>query len=137
MNRVINVLGNNSEVFFVDLILEKTFDKENQTFYINYKKKPNLNIQSLPFDLCSEIHIDDNLVFPEIFPDLLVEFSRLGFKKRIFWWLSWDNAPIGNLNKLSYSYFLNSSKHIFQSYYAQYEAKRFGFKGPIISDYTI
>jgi hypothetical protein len=81
--------------------------------------------------------MDDVLIFPEMMVGVATKMHALGHRKRIFWWLSWDNVPLIEIKKFSNHVSLNSCVHIFQSHYARAEANRLGFDGPIVSDYTL
>ena len=137
LNNAINSLGETSEVIFADLVSAERYDPHNQTLKLKYKRSPELNLDGLPYKLCNSYNKNDILIVPEIFPDIIIELAKAGFKNRIIWWLSWDNAPIGKLNRFDHALHLKNSNHIFQSTYAQKEAERYGFEGSIVSDYTI
>lgn len=87
-------------------------------------------------DKCHAIEQSDFLIFPEVIPDILANFYKFGFKNLAFWWLSWDNAPLAKLEQFELASILPKVTHIFQSYYALENAKRYGFEGIIVSDYT-
>ena len=114
LNHAINSLGETSEVLFVDLVLGESYNTNNHTVEVKYQRSPNLNIDDLPYNLCKKYHKNDILIVPEIFPNIIINLAKLGFQNRTFWWLSWDNAPIGDLNKFEYAFYLKNSHHIFQ-----------------------
>ena len=136
LNNAINSLGETSEIVFANLVSGETYNPDNQSLEIKYKRIPNLNIDGLPYNLCYKYNKNDVTIIPEIFHEIIIKLAKAGFKNRIFWWLSWDNGPISYLNKFEYEHHLKNSKHIFQSRYAQKEAERYGYKGSIVSDYT-
>tara|TARA_Y100001968_G_scaffold311873_1_gene334416 strand:- start:5944 stop:6954 length:1011 start_codon:yes stop_codon:yes gene_type:complete len=137
LNNSINSLGETSEMIFADLVSGEKYDPYNQTVELKYKRLPDLKLDNLPYRLCNKYDKNDILIVPEIFPEIIINLAKAGFKNRIIWWLSWDNAPIGKLNFFEYALHLKNSNHIFQSKYAQKEAGRYGFEGSIVSDYTI
>lgn len=107
------------------------------SFTVKYRRKPRIKIPNLSYRVCTDLDVNDIIIFPEVALNYSTTFYNLGFKKRVFWWLSWNNAPLGNLTKFNNVINLKNCMHIFQSKYAQKEAARLGFNGSIVSDYTI
>jgi len=144
--KAINDLGHNCEILFYNIAKIKSkktnlhfFQNStvNGSFSVKYKRKPRIKLPNLEYKICDNLNVNDIIIFPEVALDHSTNFLSLGFKKRVFWWLSWDNAPLGNLTKFNNIVNLNNSTHIFQSKYAQIEANRLGFTGQMVSDYTI
>ena len=144
--KAINDLNYECEVYFYNIgtvkvkKIKKNFIKNmiiDGSYTIKYKRKPRINIPNLSYKVCNDITVNDTLIFPEVALDYSTTFYNLGFKKRVFWWLSWNNAPFGNLTKFNNIINLKNCMHIFQSKYAQKEAARLDFKGLMVSDFTI
>ena len=82
-------------------ILEKLSQKQRKkqllviNFIIKYTRKPRIYISDIPYKICHNLHVDDVIIFPETMLDYSTNFYNLGFKHRVFWWLSWNNAPTG------------------------------------------
>lgn len=134
LNDCLNLLGYQSEVLFYNL--SKMSLNSNGVLNVIYERLPSINIENIDYKLCKEVHQDDVIVVPEVQLELLVKLKKSGFNNCVAWWLSWDNAPIGCINRFDYINALRGSINIFQSNYAQHEAAKFGLSGPIVSDYT-
>ena len=122
--KAINDIGYECEVLFYDIgkINPKKYRKNfiktkiiEGKFIVNYKRIPRVNIPNLSFKICFDLDINDVLIFPEVTLDYSTHFYGLGFKNRVFWWLSWNNAPLGNLTRFNNIVNLKNSIHIFQS----------------------
>ena len=144
--KAINDLNYECEVLFYNIgtvqvkKIKKNFLKKSildGSFTIKYRRNPRISIPNLSYKICTDLNVNDTIIFPEVALDHSTAFYNLGFKKRVFWWLSWNNAPLGNLTKFNNIINLKNCIHIFQSKYAQKEAARLGFRGSIVSDYTI
>lgn len=146
LSKAINDLGQKCEVFFFNIgkikpktkkknLIQKTTISDN--FIIKYTRKPRIYIPDIPYKICHNLHIDDVIIFPETMLDYSTNFYNLGFKHRVFWWLSWNNAPTAELTKFNNIINLLNSIHIFQSKHAEMEAHRLNFTGSVVSDYTI
>lgn len=88
-------------------------------------------------EYAKEINAADCLVLPEVLLELSSSLHGAGFNKILFWWLSWDNADLSKINRLDIANALNASRHIFQSHYAREQARRFGFDGWLVGDWTL
>ncbi|MFD1510455.1 hypothetical protein [Lacimonas salitolerans] len=135
LNSAINSLGYKSQILFYDVAKEMRLIEDYMT--VSYKRRPNISIADLKYDVCSVVHKDDVIIFPEREISLLVKFSKNGFSNCVLWWLSWDNAPLSQLNRFEELSALHHSISIFQSHYAQREAASLNIDGPIVSDYTL
>lgn len=136
LNKALNDLGCSSEMLFLDKA-DLNFLKNEGQFKVEYTDQIELSVDELDYDLCHQFGMDDVLIFPEMMVGVATKMYSLGHRKRIFWWLSWDNVPLIEIKKFSNHVSLNSCVHIFQSHYARAEANRLGFDGPIVSDYTL
>ena len=136
LNKALNDLGCSSEMLFLDKA-DLDFLKNEGQFKVEYTDQIELSVDELDYDLCHQFGMDDVLIFPEMMVGVATKMYSLGHRKRIFWWLSWDNVPLIEIKKFSNHVSLNSCVHIFQSHYARAEANRLGFDGPIVSDYTL
>lgn len=88
-------------------------------------------------DVCFRFGPEDVLIFPEVKVSLMSKFQGFGFQNVVFWWLSWNNAPVQNIDRLDIALSLSKAKHLFQSEFARLNAKEFGFEGMNLSDYTL
>lgn len=146
LSKAINELGQESEIFFSNIgkikpktkkknLIQKKIIVDN--FIIKYKRKPRIHIPDIPYKICYNLHIDDVIIFTETMLDYSTTFYNMGFKNRVFLWLSWNNAPLADLTKFNNIINLLNSIHIFQSKHAETEARRLNFIGSLVSDYTI
>lgn len=127
-------IGRESQVVYFDKI--SRMEMNNNSVHIEYSGETNFSIANLKPKVCYSFDRNDVIILPETRLDLLKQFVNAGFSNCVFWWLSWDNAPLSELNKFEEKSALNNAIHIFQSYYAQIQAGKLGFYGPIVSDYT-
>ena len=136
LNQALNDLGAPSEVVFFDKAEIKPGEAK-KTYTTSYASPVTLEVSDLKYKMCEQFGPEDILIIPETRPDIANEFHARGHPGFVFWWLSWDNAPLGKLKQFDCMNCLNNCLHIFQSDYARREANRLGFDGPIVSDYTI
>jgi hypothetical protein len=109
---------------------------KNNTISISYSDETNFGIANLKPKVCHSFDRNDVIILPEVQLDLLKQFVNMGCSNCVFWWLSWDNAPLSKLTGFEAKSALKNAIHIFQSHYAQIQASKLGFHGPIVSDYT-
>ncbi|MCK7547359.1 hypothetical protein ACFQGA_10470 [Marinobacter koreensis] len=135
LNAALRDSGLNSEVLFYNIgsIKFDGFD----AFSVVYSRDPELNIKDLPYSTCKSFKKTDILIFPEVLLEMSTQLKSVGCDNRVFWWLSWDNAPLSLVNNINHYTNLKDSVHIFQSFYSQIEAGRLGFSGSMVSDYTM
>lgn len=136
LNQALLELGVRSEMLFYDKA-QITLDRSTGTYTVRYSRQIDLKVAFASYGICSSFDRDTILVIPEVRLRLAKKFHALGHRKSILWWLSWDNAPIGELNKFDNAVVLMSCLHIFQSEYARRKAAEIGLRGPILSDWTI
>lgn len=134
LNKALKNIGHECEVVFYD-IGEFKFLSDN-TLTVKYKKKPDLSVKNFDYKICNRVDKKDFIIFPEVLLGILINLRKRGFRNTVFWWLSWDNAPLDQINYFDSILNLRASINVFQSFYAQFEAKRYGIEGQILSDYT-
>lgn len=136
LNQALTDFGVPSEVLFFDKAEIKPGEAQ-KTYTTSYLSPVTLQVSGLTYKICEQFGPEDILIIPESRPDIASEFHARGHPGLVFWWLSWDNAPLGKLKQFDCIKCLNNCLHIFQSDYARREANRLGFDGPMVSDYTI
>jgi hypothetical protein len=136
LNQALLDLGFNSKVLFYDKA-EIRFDSASRRYDVIYSQPINIEVPFARYETCTCFDEDAVLVFPEILLGWARRFHAYGHRRKVYWWLSWDNAPLGELNKFEQKLALLSCFHIFQSEYARRQASALGFRGPIVSDWTL
>jgi len=128
-------IGHESQVVYYDKI--SRMELKNSSIHIEYSGESKLSISNIMPEVCYSFDRNDVIIMPEVRLDLLKQLVNAGFSNCVFWWLSWDNAPLSELNRFEAKSALNNAIHIFQSHYAQIQANKLGLHGPIVSDYTL
>lgn len=127
-------LGLESEVFFYDKA-ETRFDEKLGRVDVQYTQPISVQVPGIDYRVSRYFDRDSVLIFPENLIEMATSFASLGFKNRVVWWLSYDNAPLKIINRFNHAVNLASSRHIFQSAYARARVNEIGLDGPMVSDY--
>jgi len=128
-------IGHESQVVYYDKI--SRMELKNNSISIEYSGETKFSISNIKPEVCYSFDRKDVIILPEVRLDLLKQLVNAGFSNCVFWWLSWDNAPLSELSRFEAKSALNNAIHIFQSHYAQIQANRLGLHGAIVSDYTL
>jgi hypothetical protein len=134
LSNALTKIGHESQVVWYDKT--SSIEMKNNSINIEYSGETNFSIANLKPEVCYSFDRNDVIILPEVRLDLLKQFVNAGCPNCVFWWLSWDNAPLSELNRFEAKSALNNAIHIFQSHYAQIQASKLGLYGPIVSDYT-
>jgi len=129
-------LGLESEVLFYDKA-ETRFDEKLGRVDVQYAQPISVRVLGINYRVSKYFDRNSVLIFPENLIEMATNFASLGFKNRVIWWLSYDNAPLKIVNRFNHAVNLASSRHIFQSAYARTRVNEIGVDGPLVSDYII